>query len=330
VTQRAIVTGGAGFIGSHMVDLLLDRGFAVAAIDNLKTGRISNLEHHKGNAQLEFHNLDMATVPADSPIFKDARYVFHFGGLGDIVPSIERPLEYTHANITGTLTMLEAARQAGVQKFVYAASSSCYGAFPEVPTPESATIQPEYPYAFSKWAGEEAVFHWGKVYGLPVASIRMFNVYGPRVRTTGVYGAVFGVFLAQKLHGKPLTVVGDGTQRRDFVYVTDVCRAFLLAAESDAAGEVFNLGAGNPQPINKLASLIGGEITYLPKRPGEPDCTWADISKIQRTLGWSPTVSFEEGVATMLGHIEHWADAPVWDPASIEEATKTWFKFLTR
>jgi UDP-glucose 4-epimerase len=199
-----------------------------------------------------------------------------------------------------------------------------------VPTPESAKIQPEYPYAFSKWVGEEAVFHWGAVYGLPVASIRMFNVYGPRVRTTGVYGAVFGVFLAQKLHGKPLTVVGDGTQTRDFVYVTDVCKAFLLAAESDVTGEVFNLGAGNPQPINKLAQLIGGEITYLPKRPGEPDCTWADISKIQRTLGWSPTVSFEEGVATMLGHIEHWADAPVWDPASIAEATKTWFKFLTR
>jgi UDP-glucose 4-epimerase len=330
MTQRAIVTGGAGFIGSHMVDLLIDRGFQVAVVDNLKTGRISNLEQHKGNDRLEFHNADMATLPSDSPIFGDARYVFHFGGLGDIVPSIERPLEYTHSNITGTLSVLEASRRAGVQKVVYAASSSCYGANPPVPTREDATIRPEYPYAFSKWAGEEALFHWGKVYGLPVASIRMFNVYGPRVRTTGVYGAVFGVFLAQKLHGKPLTVVGDGSQTRDFVYVTDVCKAFLLAAESDVTGEVFNLGAGNPQPIDKLARLIGGDITYLPKRPGEPDCTWADISKIQRTLGWAPTVSFEEGVATMLGHIEHWADAPVWDPASIEEATKTWFKFLTR
>jgi UDP-glucose 4-epimerase len=330
VTQRAIVTGGAGFIGSHMVDLLLDRGLRVAVIDNLKTGRISNLEHHKGSDRLELHNVDMATLPADSAIFKDTSYVFHFGGLGDIVPSIERPLDYTHSNITGTLSVLEAARQAGVKKVVYAASSSCYGANPVVPTPESAAIRPEYPYAFSKWVGEEAVFHWGKVYGLPVASIRMFNVYGPRVRTTGVYGAVFGVFLAQKLHGKPLTVVGDGTQTRDFVYVTDVCRAFLLAAESDVTGEVYNLGAGNPQPILKLAQLIGGEITHLPKRPGEPDCTWADISKIQRDLGWSTTVSFEEGVATMLQHIEHWADAPVWDPASIAEATKTWFQFLTR
>ncbi len=330
MTERAVVTGGAGFIGSHMVDLLIDRGFHVVVIDNLKTGRVSNLDQHRDNPRCEVHQVDMATLPADTPLLKDASYVFHFGGLGDIVPSIERPLDYTHANITGTLSMLEAARRAGVKKFVYAASSSCYGANPPVPTPEDAPIRPEYPYAFSKWVGEEATFHWGTVYGLPVVSIRMFNVYGPRVRTTGVYGAVFGVFLAQRLNNKPLTVVGDGSQTRDFVYVTDVAKAFLAAAESDVTGDVFNIGAGNPQPIMKLAQLIGGEVTHLPKRPGEPDCTWADISKIRRTLGWSPTVSFEEGVATMLRHIDHWADAPVWDPASIAEATKTWFQFLAR
>jgi UDP-glucose 4-epimerase len=293
-------------------------------------GQLRNLEHHKRNPNLEVHTVDMAALPSDSPLFSDTDYVFHFGGLGDIVPSIEHPLEYTHANITGTLAVLEASRHAGVKKFVYAASSSCYGPDPVVPTPEDAKIQPGYPYAFSKWAGEEAVFHWGQVYGLPVASIRMFNVYGPRVRTTGVYGAVFGVFLAQKLNGKPFTVVGDGTQTRDFVYVTDVCRAFLMAAESDVTGEVFNLGAGNPQPVNRLVELIGGEITYIPKRPGEPDCTWADISKIQRVLGWAPVTSFEDGVANMLQHIDDWKDAPVWNQTSIEKATETWFKFLTR
>ena len=330
MTQRAIVTGGAGFIGSHMVDLLLERGFQVAVIDNLMRGQLRNIEHHKGNPNLEVHTVDMAALPSDSPLFADTDYVFHFGGLGDIVPSIEHPLEYTHANITGTLAVLEASRHAGVKKFVYAASSSCYGPDPVVPTPEDAKIQPSYPYAFSKWAGEEAVFHWGQVYGLPVASIRMFNVYGPRVRTTGVYGAVFGVFLAQKLNGKPFTVVGDGTQTRDFVYVTDVCRAFLMAAESDVTGEVFNLGAGNPQPVNRLVELIGGEITYIPKRPGEPDCTWADISKIQRVLGWAPVTTFEDGVANMLQHIDDWKDAPVWNQTSIEKATETWFKFLTR
>jgi UDP-glucose 4-epimerase len=161
-------------------------------------------------------------------------------------------------------------------------------------------------------------------------AIRIFNAYGPRVRTTGVYGAVFGVLLAQKLKGKPLTVVGDGTQRRDFVYVTDVARAFLLAAESNASGEVFNLGAGNPQSINRLVELIGGEVTYVPKRPGEPDCTWADIRKIQQRLGWQPRVTFEHGVAEMLREIHRWEDAPVWDTASIANATRTWFEFMTR
>ena len=149
MTERAVVTGGAGFIGSHMVDLLIDRGFHVVVIDNLKTGRASNLEQHRDNPRFEVHQADMATLPADTPLLKNAAYVFHFGGLGDIVPSIERPLDYTHANITGTLSMLEAARQAGVKKFVYAASSSCYGANPPVPTPEDAPITPEYPYVFS-------------------------------------------------------------------------------------------------------------------------------------------------------------------------------------
>jgi UDP-glucose 4-epimerase len=215
-----------------------------------------------------------------------------------------------------------------VKKFVYAASSSCFG-LAEVPTPEDAPIRPEYPYALSKYLGELTALHWARVYRLPVVSIRMFNVYGPRVRTTGVYGAVFGVFLAQKANGRPLTVVGDGSQRRDFVYVTDVARAFLLAAESSLTGEVFNLGAGNPQSINRLAELIGGPVVYVPKRPGEPDCTWADIGKITRRLGWKPVVSFEDGVAAMLRDIDDWRSAPLWTPESIQAATKSWFSFLS-
>ena len=172
----------------------------------------------------------------DSELFRDTEYVFHFGGIGDIVPSIEQPLAYMRNNVDGTLAVLEASRRSGVRKLVYAASSSCYGLAGELPTTESAPDPPEYPYALSKWLGESAALHWGKVYRLPVNSIRMFNVYGPRVRTTGAYGAVFGVFLAQKLRGQPLTVVGDGTQQRDFVFVTDVVRAFLLAAESEHSG----------------------------------------------------------------------------------------------
>jgi UDP-glucose 4-epimerase len=233
-------------------------------------------------------------------------------------------------NVLGTVHMLEAARSAGVKKFVYAASSSCYGLTEELPTTEAAPIRAQYPYALSKFQGEQAVLHWGEVYRLPVNSVRIFNAYGTRSRTSGAYGAVFGVFLAQKLANKPLTIVGDGTQTRDFLYVTDVARAFYAAARTERVGRIYNLGAGNPQPVNHLADLLGGPRVHMPKRPGEPDCTWADITRIRTELGWSPKVSFENGVKTMLENIDYWREAPVWDPASIAEATKNWFAFLDR
>jgi UDP-glucose 4-epimerase len=325
--KRAIVTGGAGFIGSHMVDLLLAEGFEVRAIDNLVTGRLENLAHHRRHPRLSFEQVDMCDLSPTAAVFEGVDHVFHFGGIGDIVPSIERPLDYMRANVNGSLAVLEGSRHAGVKKFVYAASSSCYG-LAAVPTAEDAPIRPEYPYALSKYLGELAALHWAHVYKLPVVSIRMFNVYGPRVRTTGVYGAVFGVFLAQKVNARPFTVVGDGSQRRDFVYVTDVARAFLMAAESAVTGEVFNLGAGNPQTILRLVELLGGPVVHVPKRPGEPDCTWADIGKISRVLGWKPVVSFEEGVAAMLRTADDWRSAPLWTPESIAAATKTWFSYL--
>lgn len=324
----AIVTGGAGFIGSHMVDLLLRRSYKVRVIDNLSGGRTSNLEHHKGNSNLEFHNEDIRGMEESSPIFTDARYVFHFAGIGDVVPSIEKPIDYMSTNIQGTVHVLECARFSGIEKFVYAASSSCYG-LAETPTREDHPINPQYPYALSKYQGEQVALHWHKVYGLPVNSIRIFNAYGPRVRTTGAYGAVFGVFFKQKLSGKPFTVVGDGTQTRDFLFVTDVAAAFLAAAETKHTGEIYNLGAGNPQSVNRLVELIGGDVVYVPKRPGEPDCTWADISKIQKHLAWTPEVSFADGVSKMMTDIDKWQDAPLWDPASIATATKTWFKYMT-
>jgi len=326
----AVVTGGAGFIGSHMVDLLLDRGFTVRVVDNLVGGRLANLEHRRSDAGLSVDVRDIRNVASNDLLFAGADYVFHFAGIGDIVPSIERPTEYMSANVIGTVHALEAARAANVRKFVYAASSSCYGIATELPTTERAPIQPEYPYALSKYQGEQAVLHWGQVYKLPVMSLRIFNAYGPRSRTTGAYGAVFGVFLAQKFNKKPFTVVGDGTQRRDFVFVTDLARAFLAAAESTRVQEICNVGGGNPQPVNRLVELLGGEVVYIPKRPGEPDCTWADITKIKGELGWEPRITFEQGVAEMLRNIEFWREAPVWDPASIEQATRTWFAMLSR
>jgi len=327
--QFAIVTGGAGFIGSHMVDLLIERGFSVRVIDNLVGGREENLSLHTGSPDLVFERRDVRSFAPDDALFKRVRYVFHFAGIGDIVPSIEQPLEYMSANVQGTVHMLECARNAGVEKFVYAASSSCYG-LANVPTHEDHAIDPRYPYALSKYQGEQAAFHWHQIYKLPVNSIRIFNAYGTRSRTSGAYGAVFGVFLRQKLAGKPYTVVGDGTQTRDFLYVTDVAQAFLAAAETTRTGRIYNLGAGNPQSINRLIELLGGQKTYIPKRPGEPDCTWADINRITTELDWRPQVRFEQGVANMVTNIDYWRNAPLWDPESIAIATNSWFQYLDK
>jgi UDP-glucose 4-epimerase len=331
MTQRpiAVVTGGAGFIGSHMVDLLLERGFAVRALDNLVGGRRQNVAQHATSPHFTLEERDIRSYKPDDALFRGTRYVFHFAGIGDIVPSIEDPLQYMSVNLQGTVHMLECARAARIDKFVYAASSSCYG-LAQVPTREDHPIAPQYPYALSKYQGEQAAFHWQRVYNLPVNSIRIFNAYGTRSRTSGAYGAVFGVFLRQKLAGKPFTVVGDGTQRRDFLYVTDVAKAFLAAAETRHVGRVWNLGAGNPQSVNRLVELLGGEKIHIPKRPGEPECTWADISRLTSDLAWKPEVSFEDGVARILAEIDYWKEAPLWDAASIAEATRTWFKYLTQ
>ena len=327
-SRIALVTGGAGFIGSHMVDLLLEEGLEVRVIDNLSGGRLDNLGHHRGNARLKVELEDIRNLAPDSPVMRDVQLVFHFAGIGDIVPSIEKPLEYMEVNVQGTVRVAEAARHARVRKLVYAASSSCYGASPATPTPESAPIDTRYPYALSKYQGEQAVLHWHRVYGLPVNSIRIFNAYGIRSRTSGAYGAVFGVFLAQKLAGKPFTVVGDGTQTRDFLYASDVARAFWLAGTIERVGQIYNLGAGQPQSVSRLVELLGGPVVHVPKRPGEPDCTWADISKIKKELGWAPQVDFAEGVGRMLKVIDYWKQAPVWDTASIEKATRTWFAYM--
>ena len=325
----AVVTGGAGFIGSHMVDLLLRKGFKVKVIDNLTGGRKSNISKNLKNKNFYFEKVDICKIDFDHSFFKSAKYVFHFAGIGDIVPSIEKPIDYIETNVNGTARILEASRRAKVKKFIYAASSSCYG-LAKTPTKENHKIDPLYPYALSKYMGERLSFHWHELYKMPVNSIRIFNAYGPRVRTTGVYGAVFGVFFRQKLAKKPFTVVGDGSQKRDFIYVTDVANAFLLAATSKIKGEIFNVGAGKPQSINNLVKILKGSKISVPKRPGEPNITYANIQKIKRLLKWAPKVSFEEGVRIMIKDIIKWKDAPLWKPNSIKQATKLWFNYMRK
>lgn len=328
--MKILVTGGAGFIGSNLIDLLLSKeDFEVTCLDNLSGGWLKNLKDAEKNSKFKFVKADIRKRDQIEPYFKNIDYVFHLAALADIVPSIENPQDYFTTNVDGTFNVLECSRQAKVKRFVYAASSSCYGIPKSYPTPETSPIQPQYPYALTKYLGEQLVLHWANVYKLPSLSLRLFNVYGPRARTTGVYGAVFGVFLAQKLNNKPFTVVGDGSQTRDFTYVKDVVKAFLMAAESNFVGEIFNVGSSGHYSIKKLVALLGGEVTYIPKRPGEPDITFADISKIQNKLGWRAQTSFEEGVEQLLQRIEDFKDAPIWEPNSIQEATKTWFKYLS-
>lgn len=326
--KKALITGGAGFIGSHLAELLIANGVGVVVIDNLASGRVANLETISSHSDFEFVEADICDLDAIEPAFEGVDWVFHLAGMADIVPSIEQPTHYYNVNATGTLNVLECARKAEVSRVVYAASSSSYGIPDVYPTPESSPIQPQYPYALTKYMGEEMVLHWSQVYGIPAISLRLFNVYGPRSRTAGAYGAVFGVFLAQKLNGTPFTVVGDGTQTRDFTYVTDVAKAFFMAAQSDVSGEAMNVGSGQHYSVNRLVELLEGEVTYIPKRPGEPDCTFADVTKIEKLLDWRAEVPFEDGVATMLTLIENWKDAPVWNPKSIEKATDTWFHYL--
>jgi len=324
--MKAIVTGGAGFIGSHLVDLLLENNIQVTVIDNFSTGRPQNLDHVKG--KVELIQADISINGSWTDKFKNIDWVFHVAALADIVPSIQKPDSYFHSNVAGTFNVLQASRDAGAKRFVYAASSSCYGIPEKYPTPENSEILPQYPYALTKRMGEELVMHWAQVYKLPALSLRFFNVYGPRSRTSGTYGAVFGVFLAQKLAGNPYTVVGDGTQTRDFTFVTDVANAVYTAAKSDKSGEIYNVGSGATISVNRIVELLGGEKVYIPKRPGEPDCTFADITKIKKDLNWSPKVSIEEGIKELLKNINYWNEAPVWTPDKIQEATSDWFKFL--
>ncbi len=324
--MKALVTGGAGFIGSHLVDLLLENQFEVTVLDNFSTGRALNLDHVKG--KIDLVECDISVQGDWIEKFQSVDYVFHLAALADIVPSIQNPEGYFQSNVTGTLNVLQASRHYGVKRFVYAASSSCYG-IPEVyPTPETSPILPQYPYALTKRMGEELVIHWAQVYKFPALSLRFFNVYGPRSRTSGTYGAVFGVFLAQKLAEKPFTVVGDGKQTRDFTYVRDVVEAVFAAAQSDKVGEIYNVGSGATISVNRIVELLKGEVTYIPKRPGEPDSTFADITKIKKDLKWSPKISIETGIGELLKNINYWREAPVWTPDKIEKATSDWFKYL--
>tara|TARA_Y100000294_G_C8544899_1_gene332679 strand:+ start:59 stop:1045 length:987 start_codon:yes stop_codon:yes gene_type:complete len=325
--MKSLVTGGAGFIGGNLVERLVELGHKVIVLDNLSTGRLSNLNRVKD--RIEFKNVDIFKKDKFfDQYFENVDWVFHLAGLADIVPSIENPTEYFNSNVIGTFNVLEVSKKIGVKKLIYAASASCYGIPEKYPTSENSKIDPQYPYAVTKNIGEQLVLRWGEIYNMSNVSLRFFNAYGPKSRTTGAYGAVFGVFLAQKLANKPLTIVGDGNQTRDFIHVFDLVEAIIQTASKAKNNQVFNVASGKETSINLIAEIIGGDKISIPKRPGEPDRSLADITKITSELGWKPKISINKGVKMMMKIIQDWKDAPVWTPGSIQDATKNWFKYL--
>ena len=325
--MKFLVTGGAGFIGSHLCEKLIKLGHKVIVIDNLAIGKLQNLKSI--NNKIKFIKKDIRNYKAINKYFKNIDCVFHLAALADIVPSIDNPDDYFSTNVTGTFNILKACRKYKVPRVIYSASSSCYGIPKKYPTSEQAEISPKYPYALTKRLGEELILHFGKVYDLNVTSLRFFNVYGPRARTSGTYGAVFGVFLAQKLANKPFTVVGDGKQKRDFTYVSDVVDAIITLQKSKRFnGEIFNVGSNTTVSVNKIVKLLKGKVVKIPKRPGEPDITYADIRKIKKKTKWRPKIKIEKGINIMINNIDDWKNAPLWTPNKIKKATKSWFKYL--
>ena len=332
--MRAIVTGGFGFIGSHLVQTLLDQGYEVGVVDDLSTGNTS-WRQFLGDATRYHINVSATDLVRSlaSRIGKGrVDFVFHLAAKASIVPSIKDPILYHKTNALGTLNMLEFAREVGARKFVYAASGSCYGIPVEVPTSELCKIDPKYPYALTKYIGEEYVRMWGELYKLPYVSLRLFNVFGPRMCLGGGYGGFFSTVLPQVFNRKPVVTIGDGEQRRDFVYVKDVAKAFCMAAEDSTVNNaIFNIGSGTSVSVNEILELLQvpkSQVVRLPDRPGEPRETLANISSVKAALGWNPEVGFESGFEEMVADKDYWKGARVWTREESVKAQADWYAYF--
>ena len=326
--KKCLITGGCGFIGSHLAERLIQKKYKVIILDNLSNGNLKNIKKIKN--KVKFVKCDISKIGNWSKLFKDVSLVFHLAALADIVPSIQRPNEYFDSNVKGTLNILQLSRKYNIKKIIYSASSSCYGIPKNYPTAENEKVNPVYPYAVTKKMGEDLILKWADIYNLNVISLRFFNVYGLRSRTSGTYGAMFGVFLAQKLNNFPLTIVGKKKKKRDFLNVKDAVNALMKSSKVKKNKLILNIGSGKCYSVNYIASLIcKKKRVKLPKRPGEPDITWSNIKKAKKILNWSPTISIEDGVNELIDNINYWKKAPIWNKKNIQKATKDWFKYLS-
>ena len=329
MSNQVLVTGGAGFIGSHLVEKLAAKGYKVFVVDNFSSGSLKNLSTIKKNIFIK--KVDISNYKSLKKVFLNNKIecIFHLAGKADIVPSIRNPKVYFDTNVKGTFNLLELARIHGVKKIIYTASSTCYGIPKKYPTSEKEIISPMYPYALTKKLGEDLILHYGKVYKLSAISLRLFNVYGPRSRTAGTYGAVLGVFLSQRINKYPLTIVGNGKQTRDFTYVSDIVDAiYCVYKKKKKIVDIFNVGSGKTVSVMTLAKKLSDKFIFIPKRPGEPNSTFANISKIKRNYKWKPKIDINEGISLVLKNIDDWKTAKLWTKNSIAKATVDWFKYL--
>jgi len=284
--MKVIVTGGAGFIGSHIVDRLVSEGYEVIVIDNESSTVHENFYY---NEKADYYPFDIADYESTRTLYNNVDFVFHLAAESRIQPAIENPLLAIKTNTLGTGTVLQCAREAGVQRVIYSSTSSAYGLINSVPLRETMPDDCLNPYSVSKVSGEKLCKMYSDLFGLNTTIFRYFNVYGPREPIKGPYAPVVGLFLRQKRAGEPLTIVGDGTQRRDFTHVIDVVEANMLAMKTKTTGHVFNIGTGINHSVIDLARMISDIVKFIPPRPGEAKQTQADISKAEEHLGWHPT-----------------------------------------
>lgn len=330
--MNVLITGGAGFIGSHTAEsLILNKKIKkIIIIDNLDDGSKKNLTNIIKNKKVKLYKRNINNLNSIKKFFYKIDCVIHLAALSDVVPSIENPRDYLYTNIVGTINVLECMRMQSVKNIIYSASSSCYGNSPKTPTNENSEINPKYPYAFSKYIGENIIKHYYDIYGINFVSLRLFNVYGTRSRTNSAYGAAIGVFLKQKLEGYPFTVIGNGKQQRDFIYVTDVANLIKKILTKKLKNEIYNVGASDPKSINNLVKILKGKKIFIPKRPGEPFITHANINKIKKHYSWKPNITLEKGLKKILKEKNYWKNSPLWTTNKIKRATKNWFKIMGR
>ncbi len=290
--KKAVVTGGAGFIGSNLVDVLVREGYTVEVIDDLSAGDRENVNPRAG-----FHKGSIVDTAFVKDVCRGASYIFHCAALPRVQFSLEHPIEAHKVNIDGTLSVLEAARAADAERVIFSSSSAVYGDKVEMPLTEDMEVDPKSPYGLHKYIGERYCTSWSSVFGMPTVSLRYFNVYGPRQSAEGAYALVIAKFLKQKQRGEPMTITGDGSQTRDFIHVRDVVDANLRAATSQnvGSGEVVNIGHGSSVSVNRIAELVGGETVHIEPR-FEPQDTLADARRAYRLLGWRSSISIEEGI----------------------------------